>query len=104
MSGKINLNSDLINLNSDNIIFGRPPFNWYFVESNNGPTAFSPRVITTNVAGAIGCATSTEAKEALDTLFPASNYNLGDYARVTILDEQFIICTSPSYHWFIVGV
>jgi hypothetical protein len=103
MSGKIIFNSGTIKLNSDKILFGIPVIkNWFFVESNSNSTAFSPRVINP-IASGIGCATSGDAQSLLDSSFPASDYNVGDYARVTIADEDFNFCINPSFHWFVVG-
>jgi hypothetical protein len=104
MSGKIRLNTSSVKLNTDKILLGVPPTgtSWSFVESNNNTTAFSPRVVTTTVSGFFGCGTAFEASELLDSVFPANNYNIGDYARVTIADSEFNLCTNPSFHWFVV--
>ena len=97
MSGKIKLNTSKVILNTDKVKFGRPY--WSFVETDPVPSANSPRVVTIIVIGASGCTTVEEAGNALDAGYPATNYSIGDYARVSVFDG-FSGC--GTFHWFIV--
>jgi hypothetical protein len=98
MSGKIKLNTSKVILNTDKIVFGTPVKTWVFIETNSNPTAYSPRVLSPIVAGALGCLTVLEADTYLDSNFPASDYSTGDYARVSVFDDEFVGC--GTFHWF----
>ena len=97
MSGKIKLNTSKVILNTDKVKFGRPY--WSFVETNGDAFAYTPREVTIIVVGASGCTTVEEAGNALDAGYPATNYSIGDYARVSVFDG-FSGC--GTFHWFIV--
>jgi hypothetical protein len=100
MSGKIKLNTSKVILNTNKIVFGTPLKTWVFIETNSNPTAYSPRVLSPIVAGASGCLTVAEAGTYLDSNFPASNYSTGDYARVSVFDNELNGC--GTFHWFLV--
>jgi len=100
MSGKINLNTSSVILNTNKLRLGR--LSWSFVETNTNATAFSPRSVTTILAGASGCATVLEAHNYLDTDFPASGYSVGNYARVSVFDDNATGC--GTFHWFVVVI
>ncbi len=100
MSGKIKLNTSSVKLNTDKVKFGK--LSWSFVETNTNATAYSPREVTTILAGASGCATVSEAHDYLDTDFPASGYSVGDYARVSVFDDIPTGC--GTFHWFVVVI
>jgi hypothetical protein len=97
MSGKIKLNTSKVILNTDKIVFGVQQ--WSFVETNTNATAYSPRVVTIIVIGDLGCTTVQEALDALDADYPARNYSIGDYARVSVFDGA---SGCGTFHWFVV--
>ena len=101
MSGKIKLNSDLIKLNTDKILFGIPTQTWSFIETSAISTLYpTPRSVI--VAGSSGCATAGEGATALESSFPAADESLGRYGRVTVFDDQLVSC--GYFHWYTVVV
>jgi hypothetical protein len=100
MSGKINLNTSSIKLNANKVRLGR--LSWSFLETSADAFAYSPRSVTAILAGASGCATVSEAHDYLDTDYPASGYLVGNYARVSVFDDNAMGC--GTYHWFVVVI
>lgn len=97
MSVKIKLNSNKILLNSDSVYLYGGKY-WDFLETSANSTLYpSPRSVI--VAGASGCATTTEGLNGLEAVFPAANETLFQYGRVTVFDGA-----NPCnyFHWYIV--
>jgi hypothetical protein len=99
MSGKIKLNTSKVILNTDKIVFGTPVKIWSFLETSADGFAYSPRAVSIIVSGDLGCTTVQEALDALDAGYPASNYFIGDYARVSVFDGA---SGCGTFHWFVV--
>jgi hypothetical protein len=98
MSGKINLNSSSLILNSDKINLGREPI-WVYVGQSTNASLY-PTVVSTISTGAGGCATASESQAQLTAAYDPKLYIPGDYARVNVADNNFTLC--GYYHYFIV--